>query len=340
MTDPLRLALPPLLLAVLISACDILSPVEVVLDELQVVSGDAQAAPVAGPLPRDLVVRAVDTLGAPIPGEKLAWRADSGTIDGDTATDAQGYARATWTLGTVSGGFRAWVSSRSARGVETVFRVTAQPGPVARVRLTAGDEQSVAEGNTLPDSLAIRVQDAHGNPVPGVRVEWKVTRGGGSVRAPTPPVTDARGAAAAAWQVGIALPNRAFARVGTDTVQFRASPTLLSPRDTVRLAVGAGELKYLDVRIATDTTTARTGRMVAVFYSEYLLDGTLLQRVRSGVDAPLRFTLGAPGVIPGFNEGVRGMRRGSIRRLVVPPAIGYNDGVMRVFDVELSDVLR
>lgn len=37
-----------------------------------------------------------------------------------------------------------------------------------------------------------------------------------------------------------------------------------------------------------------------------------------------RFRIGDPGVVPAFNEAVAGMRAGGIRRIIVPPEIGYD----------------
>ena len=36
-----------------------------------------------------------------------------------------------------------------------------------------------------------------------------------------------------------------------------------------------------------------------------------------------RFKIGDPGVVPAFNEAVAGMRVGGVRRIIVPPEIGY-----------------
>ena len=62
---------------------------------------------------------------------------------------------------------------------------------------------------------------------------------------------------------------------------------------------------------------------------------------------PFTFLLGAGRVIDGWEEGVRGMRVGGTRRLVVPPVLGYGDdgyaGVVPpdatlIVDIELLDV--
>lgn len=43
-----------------------------------------------------------------------------------------------------------------------------------------------------------------------------------------------------------------------------------------------------------------------------------------GLDAvPITFVVGSGTVLPGLEEGIIGMKRGSIRRIIVPSEVGY-----------------
>ncbi|OEZ55906.1 FKBP-type peptidyl-prolyl cis-trans isomerase [Duganella sp. HH105] len=61
---------------------------------------------------------------------------------------------------------------------------------------------------------------------------------------------------------------------------------------------------------------------------------------------PFSFPLGAGRVIPGWDEGVKGMKVGGKRTLIVPAAMGYGENgagpippnANLIFDVELLDV--
>jgi FKBP-type peptidyl-prolyl cis-trans isomerase len=92
--------------------------------------------------------------------------------------------------------------------------------------------------------------------------------------------------------------------------------------------------------------TAVGGSTVTVHYIGRLEDQEVFDSSRRGGE-PFTFLLGAGRVIEGWEEGVRGMRPGGTRRLVVPPDVAYGEegyaGVIPpdatlIFDIELLDV--
>jgi FKBP-type peptidyl-prolyl cis-trans isomerase len=80
-------------------------------------------------------------------------------------------------------------------------------------------------------------------------------------------------------------------------------------------------LKYTDVKVG-DGDIAEAGMTATVHYTGWLTDGT---KFDSSLDRgqPFAFKLGAGQVIKGWDEGVKGMRIGGKRHLVIPSDMGY-----------------
>jgi FKBP-type peptidyl-prolyl cis-trans isomerase FkpA len=107
---------------------------------------------------------------------------------------------------------------------------------------------------------------------------------------------------------------------------------------------------YTDIRVGTGTE-ARSGSRVTVNYTGWLYSSLAAQNKGSQFDTsvgktPYTFTIGAGEVIKGWEQGVVGMKVGGLRRIVVPPDLGYGMQALGavpanatlVFEVELLDV--
>jgi FKBP-type peptidyl-prolyl cis-trans isomerase FkpA len=104
-------------------------------------------------------------------------------------------------------------------------------------------------------------------------------------------------------------------------------------------------IKIEDLTVGTGAVAA-PGTMVTVDYTGWLSDGTKFDSSHDRND-PFRFRLGAGEVIPGWDEGVKGMMVGGKRKLTIPPNLAYGPsgagGVIPpnatlVFEVELHKV--
>lgn len=105
-----------------------------------------------------------------------------------------------------------------------------------------------------------------------------------------------------------------------------------------------GKMEIQDITAGTGAE-AVDGKTVSVHYTGTLTNGT---KFDSSVDRgqPFDFTLGAGDVIAGWDQGVKGMKVGGKRKLVIPPALGYGDRAAGsippnstlVFEIELLAV--
>ncbi|GAB4474522.1 MAG: FKBP-type peptidyl-prolyl cis-trans isomerase [Burkholderiaceae bacterium] len=80
-------------------------------------------------------------------------------------------------------------------------------------------------------------------------------------------------------------------------------------------------LRYEDLTVGTGAV-ARSGSDVLVHYTGWLVDGRKFDSSRDRGE-PFGFALGQGNVIAGWDEGVAGMRVGGVRKLTIPPALGY-----------------
>ena len=84
------------------------------------------------------------------------------------------------------------------------------------------------------------------------------------------------------------------------------------------------ELQKEDV-VKGKGTTAKAGDNVSVQYVGVNWSNGAEFDASWNRGEPFTFTLGAQQVIPGWDEGVAGMKEGGRRKLVIPPAMGYGE---------------
>lgn len=109
-------------------------------------------------------------------------------------------------------------------------------------------------------------------------------------------------------------------------------------------------LKSTDTVVGTGAQ-ADTTKTVSVHYTGYIYDVRVASTKGTQFDSsvgktPFSFKLGAGQVIPGFDQGVTGMKVGGKRTVTIPASLGYGaagtgpipGGAALVFDIELVSV--
>ena len=92
-------------------------------------------------------------------------------------------------------------------------------------------------------------------------------------------------------------------------------------RKNVEASAAVTTLQVTDTKVGTGAE-AVPGRTVKVHYTGTLLDGLKFDSSRDHGE-PFEFTLGQHEVIDGWDEGIKGMRVGGIRQLLIPASMGY-----------------
>jgi FKBP-type peptidyl-prolyl cis-trans isomerase len=147
--------------------------------------------------------------------------------------------------------------------------------------------------------------------------------------------------------------------------QALGEPNMRAPVDATRKKAVAGTIspptaigetketpsgvKYETLKLG-EGPEVRPGQSVSVHYTGTLTDGKVFDTSHSSdpeKDNPRTFEIAPEKIIPGWEEGVPGMRVGERRKLTIPPALGYGElgnppsipgNATLTFDIELVGI--
>ncbi len=129
-----------------------------------------------------------------------------------------------------------------------------------------------------------------------------------------------------------ATANKAAAEVTSPTAST-------APGDVIT----SGALKYQDLKVGTGQAATR-GKNISIHYKGTTPDGKLVDDSRiKFVPKPFNLVLGTNVLVPGMEQGIVGMKVGGVRRITIPPELGYGARAMGdlppnstlIFEVEL-----
>ncbi len=103
---------------------------------------------------------------------------------------------------------------------------------------------------------------------------------------------------------------------------------------------------YYAVLKPGEGTTPQTGNQVAIHYTGSLVDGQIFDSSLSR-GQPFEFTVGEDSMIPGWIEMIINMKSGEVRKVVMPPEMGYGErgfgpigpNSWLVFEIELLSII-
>jgi hypothetical protein len=272
---------------------------------IALVAGINQRALAGRSLAQPLVVRATNRHATAAAGKRVTFRLaeGQGTVDPATAvTDADGRARATWTLGADPGRQTLFAT---VENVDSALAIVAEADPVAsNTRVTPLVERmSGPAGEELSDSVAIRVTDSTGRSLPDVPVRWTPIDGGSVAVASAR--TDSLGVASTRWTLARKTgTQRLRAQIGVGpglgippvTINARAlagaaASIVASSGDNQRVPAGADLPKSLVFRVLDANGSGVAAAALTLSASGGILSDSALVTDSLGA-ASARWTMG------------------------------------------------
>jgi len=151
-----------------------------------------------------LVVKVLLSNGDPAENVQVVFKVEQGdaAVEDDVVkSDANGIALTYIVFGTTAGAIEISAKASGLKGSPLTFSAISVAENAARLVRVSGNGQTGTVGQQLTDSLVVRAEDAHGNPVEGETVTFAVMTGGGSV-AEAGVQTAVDGIAATTWILG------------------------------------------------------------------------------------------------------------------------------------------
>jgi FKBP-type peptidyl-prolyl cis-trans isomerase len=106
-----------------------------------------------------------------------------------------------------------------------------------------------------------------------------------------------------------------------------------------------GNVMASDIKVGTGPAV-KDGDSVTVNYIGWLTNGVKFDSSMNPGRSPFQLKVGQHQVIPGWETGLIGMKMGGIRKLTIPPAMGYGDsdhgsipgGSTLIFEIHLLSI--
>ncbi|HEX2999131.1 MAG TPA: FKBP-type peptidyl-prolyl cis-trans isomerase [Armatimonadota bacterium] len=177
--------------------------------------------------------------------------------------------------------------------------------------------------------------------LPGCKRETASENAPGNQQVVIPPTEKTKQAAPA----NTTAPAQPAEKKQSEDKAVQEARKLGTPSPKAKVVKTPSGLQYMDVK-AGKGQSPKPGQTAVVQYTGWLVDGTKFDSSRDR-NEPFEFTVGQGQVIPGWDEGVATMKPGGVRKLIVPPDLGYGSqgagnvippNATLIFEVELLKV--